>query len=32
MATFNKILTKAILQEYTPAANYTKKEVLVAVY
>ena len=32
MATFNKILAKAILQEYTRAANYTKREILVAAY
>ena len=32
MATFNKVLIKAILQEYAQAAKYTKKEVLVAVY
>ena len=32
MATFNKILAKAILQEYTQAANYVKKEILVAAY
>ena len=32
MAIFNKVLVKAILQEYTQAANYMKKEVLVAAY
>ena len=32
MATFNKILVKAILQEYTRAANYIEREVLVAAY
>ena len=32
MATLNKISVKAILQEYTRAANYAEKEVLVAVY
>ena len=32
MATFNKVLAKAILQEYTQAADYIKKEVLVAAY
>ena len=32
MATFNKILVKAILQEYTQAADYMKKKALVAVY
>ena len=32
MATFNKVLVKAILQKYTWAANYTEKEVLVAAY
>ena len=32
MTTFNKILAKAILQEYTQAADYIKKEILVAVY
>ena len=32
MATFNKILAKAILQEYTQAANYIEREVLVAAY
>ena len=32
MATFNKVLAKAILQEYARAADYAKKEVLVAVY
>ena len=32
MATFNKVLAKAILQEYARAADYMEKEVLVAVY
>ena len=32
MATFNKVLAKAILQEYTRAANYIKREILVAAY
>ena len=32
MATFNKVLVKAILQEYVRAANYTEREVLVAAY
>ena len=32
MATFNKILAKAILQKYAQAANYIKKKVLVAAY
>ena len=32
MATFNKILAKAILQEYAQAANYIKREILVAAY
>ena len=32
MATFNKVLAKAILQKYAQAANYTEKEVLVAAY
>ena len=32
MATFNKILAKAILQEYIQAADYTEREVLVVVY
>ena len=32
MATFNKILAKAILQEYSQAADYIKREVLVAAY
>ena len=32
MATFNKILAKAILQEYAWAANYTEKEALVVAY
>ena len=32
MATFNKVLVKAILQEYTPAADYIKREVLIAAY
>ena len=32
MAIFNKILIKAILQEYAQAANYTEKEVSVAAY
>ena len=32
MATFNKILVKAILQEYTRAADYIEREVLVAAY
>ena len=32
MATFNKILAKAILQEYARAADYIKREVLVVAY
>ena len=32
MATFNKVSVKAILQKYTQAANYIKKEVLIAAY
>ena len=32
MATFNKVLAKAILQKYVQAANYAEKEVLVAAY
>ena len=32
MATFNNILAAVILQEYTKAANNTKKMVLVAAY
>ena len=32
MVTFNKISVKAILQEYAQAANYIKREVLVAAY
>ena len=32
MATFNKVLAAIILQEYTRAANNTKREVLVAAY
>ena len=32
MATFNKVLAKAILQEYTWAAGYIKREVLVTAY
>ena len=32
MATFNKISVKAILQEYTQAADYTEKEILIAAY
>ena len=32
MATFNKISAKAILQEYTQAADYIKREVLVVAY
>ena len=32
MATFNKILVKAILQEYTRAADYAEREALVAAY
>ena len=32
MATFNKVLAKAILQEYVQAADYTEKEALVAAY
>ena len=32
MATFNKVLAKAILQEYIRAANYTEREVSVAAY
>ena len=32
MVTFNKILVKAILQEYIQVADYIKREVLVAAY
>ena len=32
MATFNKVLANAILQEYTQAANYAKKETLIIAY
>ena len=32
MATFNKISVKAILKEYTQAANYIEREVLVVAY
>ena len=32
MATFNKILTKTILQEYTRVADYIKREISVAAY
>ena len=32
MATFNKVLAKAILQEYTQAANYMEREISVAAY
>ena len=32
MATFNKVSAKAILQEYTWAADYTEREILVAAY
>ena len=32
MATFNKVLIKAILQKYTQAANYIKREILVTAY
>ena len=32
MATFNKVLAKAILQEYARAADYAEKEILVAAY
>ena len=32
MATFNKISAKAILQEYTRAADYMEREALVAAY
>ena len=32
MATFNKVLAKVILQEYTQAANYIEREILVAAY
>ena len=32
MATFNKVLAKAILQEYARAADYIKSKVLVAAY
>ena len=32
MATFNKVLTVIVLQEYTRAANNTKREVLIAAY
>ena len=32
MATFNKVLVKAILQKYIQAANNIKREILVAAY
>ena len=32
MAIFNKVLAVIVLQEYTRAANNTKKEALVAAY
>ena len=32
MATFNKVLAKAILQEYARAADYTEREISVAAY
>ena len=32
MATFNKVSAKAILQEYTRAADYAEREVLVTAY
>ena len=32
MATFNKVLAVVVLQEYTRAANNTKKKALVAAY
>ena len=32
MATFNKVLVKAILQEYIQAADNIKREALVAAY
>ena len=32
MATFNKVLVKAILYEYVQAANYAEREILVAAY
>ena len=32
MATFNKVLVTAILQEYAQAADYIEKEILVAAY
>ena len=32
MATFNKVLAKAILQKYAQAADYAKREVLIAAY
>ena len=32
MATFNEVLAKAILQEYTQAADYIEREVLVLAY
>ena len=32
MATFNKVLAKAILQKYARAANYIKREILVVAY
>ena len=32
IATFNKVLAKAILQKYAQAANYIKREISVAVY
>ena len=32
MVTFNKVLAKAILQEYTQAADYIKREILVTAY
>ena len=32
MATFNKVLAAVVLQEYTKAANNTKREASVAAY
>ena len=32
LATFNKVLAAIVLQEYTKAANNTKREILVAAY
>ena len=32
MATFNSVLAKVIIQEYTQAANNAKKKALVAAY